>query len=61
MNTTTTITARAKAFSCEGVRTHRFLITDTEVRVWDPVAGYFTNVHSLSTSAQRRIRKLAED
>ena len=52
------ITARAKAFSGEGVREHRLLVGD-EVRVWDAVAGYYTLRHSLSPAAQRRIRRLA--
>jgi muconolactone delta-isomerase len=57
--TTTEITARAKAFAREGVRTHRFQIEGETVRVWDEVAGHFTTCHSLSESAEARIRKLA--
>ena len=58
----TTVTARAKAFGGEGIRTHRFAVDpDTGlVRVWDDVAGHYTACHSLSASATRRIRKLAE-
>ena len=68
----TTVTARAKAFGGEGIRTHRFAVDpDTTlpmtgqrvpglVRVWDDVAGHYTACHSLSASATRRIRKLAE-
>jgi hypothetical protein len=59
MTTTTEITARAKAFAREGVRTHRFQIDGETVRVWDDVAGQFTTCHSLSKSAEARIRKLA--
>lgn len=55
------LTVRAKAFSNEGVREHRVMIEgDGTVRVYDPVAGYYTTCHSLSESAQRRIRKLAQ-
>ncbi len=55
------ITARAKAFSHEGVKAHRFTVAaDGAVRVWDDVAGHYTSCHSLSRTAQRRIRKLAE-
>lgn len=58
-NNDTIITARAKAFSSEGVRTHRFLVAGSDVRVWDPVAGFFTSCHSLAPSAVRRIARLA--
>jgi len=52
--------ARAKAFSGEGVKTHRFQVeANGDVRVWDEVAGYFTNCNSLSYSAKKRIAKLA--
>jgi hypothetical protein len=57
---TFTIETRAKAFSNDGVRLHRFKVEGTgEVRVWDEIAGYFTNCNSLSDSAKARIRKLA--
>ena len=68
MNTTITeiriqseiITARSKAFSGEGVRLHTFSVDlDGTVRVWDSVAGHFTACHTLSESAQKRLRKLA--
>lgn len=59
-DTDTEITARAKAFSGEGVREHNFLISDDAVLVWDSVAGHYTRCHSLSQSAEKRIRKLAE-
>ena len=62
MTTTIEIGARAKAFSHEGVKTHRFAVdADGTVRVWDDIAGHFTLCHSLSQSAERRIRKLAEE
>lgn len=61
-NPTIEIEARAKAFSGEGVRGHRFQVEPTgEVRVWDDVAGHFTTCNSLSESAKKRIAKLAEE
>jgi hypothetical protein len=56
------ITARAQAFSNEGIKTHRFSIdADGTVRVWDPIAGYYTTCHSLRKSAEARIRELAKN
>lgn len=56
------ITARAKAFSSEGIKTHKFSVdSDGTVRVWDHAAGHYTTCHSLSKSAQARIRKLASN
>lgn len=56
------ITARAKAFSNEGIKTHKFSVdADGTVRVWDSVAGHYTTCHSLSKSAEARIRKLAQN
>lgn len=58
---TSKITARAKAFSNEGIKTHKFSVdADGTVRVWDSVAGHYTTCHSLSKSAEARIRKLAK-
>lgn len=55
------VTTRARAFSGEGVREHLFTVdAERVVRVWDSVAGHFTTCHSLSESAQSRIRELAE-
>lgn len=55
-----TITTRAKAFTGGKVQPIRCMVdADGTVRVYDDVAGYYTTVHSLSQSAQRRIRKLA--
>lgn len=54
------LTVSAKAFSGEGVRTHRVLVEDNDVRVYDHVAGYYTNCHSLSAGSQQRIIKLAQ-
>ena len=59
--TTIEITARAKAFSSEGVREHRFYVDvdNNSVMVWDSVAGHYTNCNSLSESAKKRIVNLA--
>jgi hypothetical protein len=54
-------TAKAKAFAGEGVRKHRFMVENGTVRVFDPVAGHFTTVHSLRESAERRLLKAAEE
>jgi len=42
MNTnSTTVTARAKAFSSESLRSYKFAVdADGTVRVWDSVAGH---------------------
>lgn len=53
------MTIRAKAFAGEGVRTHRVLVDDVAVRVYDRAVGHYTTCHSLSEAAERRIRKLA--
>lgn len=54
------VTARAKAFSTQGIREHRFLVdADGTVRVWDDIAGHYTLCHALSPAAERRIRRLA--
>lgn len=63
-NTTVTkseveITARAKAFSGEGVKAHKFLVRADDVRVWDRVAVHYTTCHAMSPAAVRRIAKLA--
>lgn len=52
--------ARAKAFSGEGVRLHKFMVEDGIVRVFDSIAGHYTRVHSLSVAAILRILKMAE-
>jgi muconolactone delta-isomerase len=57
--TATTITARAKAFTNEGIRSYRFQIEGKTVRVWDSVAGHYTTCHSLGKFAIRRILKIA--
>ncbi len=60
MKEATVVEARAKAFAGENVKSHRFAVsTDGSVRVWDAIAGHYTNCNSLSESAKARIRKLA--
>ncbi|MGH8261387.1 MAG: hypothetical protein ACREUG_17025 [Steroidobacteraceae bacterium] len=55
------LTVRAKTFAREGVRQHQVMVgTDGTVRVYDSVAGHYTTCHSMSPSAQRRIRQLAK-
>ena len=54
------VSVRAKAWRDQGVQSVRCMVSsDGLVRVYDEVAGYYTLVHSLSESAQRRIRRLA--
>ena len=53
------ITARAKAFTGEGVRLHRFSVVNGVVRVWDSIAGHYTTCHSMSERALARIANLA--
>jgi hypothetical protein len=57
------VVVKAKAFSTESSRNYRFRVDlgDNEIRVWDRVAGYFTNCNCLSASARRRIMERAED
>lgn len=43
-------------WSCyAGRRKHRLLVdlTERQVRVWDPIAGYFTRLHSLTPASVR--------
>jgi len=50
------ITARARAFRYFPLGTYRFLVGGPDdIQVWDDIAGHFTNCHSLSESAKRRI------
>lgn len=51
----TKIIIRAKAFSGEGVRSHRAMIEDGRVLVWDDVAGHYASCHALSATTQARI------
>jgi hypothetical protein len=55
----TEITARAKAFTGERVRLHRFSVTNGVVRVWDSVAGHYTTCHAMSERTLARIANLA--
>ena len=57
------LTARAKAYSHQGVRTHRFYVdlSDGDVRVWDPVYGGYTNCNCLTDAAKERILRLARN
>lgn len=52
---TVEMTVRAKAFTGEGVKTHRVMVDDVNVRVYDSVAGHFTLCHSLTPKAVKRI------
>ncbi len=55
------VKAKAKAFSGEGVREHRFSVdADGTVRVWDSVAKHYTTCHSLGRAAVERIKNLAK-
>ena len=53
------MTVKAKAFTGEGVRSHRVMVDDVNVRVYDATAGYFTLCHSLSKSSIKRIIAIA--
>ena len=53
------MTIRAKAFTGEGIRSHRVMVDDVNVRVYDPVAGYYTLCHCLSAKTVRRIIRKA--
>ena len=58
----TTITTRARAFAGRPIEEVRCrLEPDGTVLVWDSVAKHYTRCHSLSESAQRRIRRLAKE
>lgn len=56
-NTNTETTVRCRAFSGQGVRAHRCLISGRVVRVYDPVAGHYTRCHRLSAATQARIAR----
>ena len=56
------IEARARAFTGQGMKTHRFLVEPNgEVRVWDEVAGHYTNCNIMSDRTKKRIAKLAAE
>ena len=57
----TTITARARAFAGRPIEECRCRVdADGAVLVWDSVAKHYTRCHSLTASAQRRIRRLVK-
>ena len=54
------ITAVAKPFTSFPRDTYQFCVSpDGSVRVYDDVAGHYTRCHSLSATAQTRIRDIA--
>ncbi len=55
------ITARAKAFTGESIRSHKFLVRGNEVKVWDSIAGYYTSCHAMSAATLARIAKIARN
>jgi len=56
------ITVRARFFSGQPIETRKVIVEDDgTIRVWDELAGYYTTCHSLTRSAERRIRKMAAD
>lgn len=59
MSNDKTLTVTCKAFSGEGARKHKVMVSGDTVRVWDSVAGHYTTCHSLSAATQKRIVKLA--
>jgi hypothetical protein len=60
MTTETYFDTRAKAFSGQGVRTHRVSVdSDGTVRVYDNVAKHYTTCHALTERQQERIRREA--
>ena len=52
-------TGRARAFSGEGMKSHRFQLTHGELRVWDSVAGHYTTCHCLTPGMVRRLAESA--
>jgi hypothetical protein len=55
------IYTRAKAFSNHPIQRYCFDVTGKQIRVYDPIAGYFTVCHALSKAAEKRILKLAKE
>ena len=49
------LTVRVKAFTGQAVKQHRVMVDDLNVRVYDPIAGYFTVCHCLTPRQVRRI------
>lgn len=52
--------ARCRAFTGEGVRTHRICVSSGRVWVYE-AHGIYTTCHALSQSAQRRLIARAKD
>lgn len=57
----TVVNVRCVAFSGEPARSYRVRIDGPEasVKVYDPIAGYFTSAHIMSEADQARARKKA--
>lgn len=55
------IYTRAKAFSNHPIQEYCFCVEGKQVRVYDPIAGYFTTCHALSKGAEKRILRIAAD
>ena len=54
------IVVMAWAFSGQnGIYKHKFLVRGSEVKVWDKIAGHYTNCNAMSVRAKKRIAKLA--
>lgn len=53
-----TLNVKCRAFE-DLLQTHRVLVSDSTVRVWDDVAQHYTLCHGLSPREIRRIVKLA--
>ena len=61
-NNGVTFSMRCRAFSCEGMMDNEIKVEqDGTVHVWDDIAGYFTNVHSMSKYAEKKARKIAKE
>ena len=56
---TVELQARARAFSGQGPRLHKFHYDGFRLRVYDPIAGHYTTCHALTPAAYRRLVKLA--
>lgn len=54
------IQTRFRAFSGEGVKINKALISGSQVRVWDKAAGHYTVCHSLSKRQQSRLVGIAQ-
>ncbi len=64
------LTIRCRAFSGEGVRENRIMVTadkmvgdeviEGDVRVWDAVAGHYTSCHTLTPRTIAKIRRTSQ-